>query len=34
MVLPQPEMFYKEFWIPRLSEKIEICENLIVAKIG
>lgn len=34
MVLPQPEMFRKEFGIPRLSEKIEICENLIIAKFG
>lgn len=24
MVLPQPEIFLKEFWIPRLSEKIQI----------
>lgn len=34
MILPQPEMFHKEFRTPRLSEKIQICEHLIMAKIG
>lgn len=34
IVLLQTEVFHKEFWIPRLSKKIQICENLIIAKIG